>query len=1278
MKKTSIPMIGVLAILLFLASCTADPRDDCCIAIDGRRDAPFTTTYLFQYKTGTFDIVSPGNLQGLLKIITEADILTLKNAASTSQLKKNGLISGLVQGLGGPAREVNLQVTDRAGNILSFTSGAKRNFFFNSLGRVPDFLVNRGTGDEGTFTLFNVPTGELFFQITAGGRGNGRITSIDSAVSIGQIDTLPVYPDFVEVLGVISNSSSADLITDGSTTFFGNANPVVANIEGLFILPPEEAIPTQGEFLLRLKAPKTASRETTLRFDTEINKVIGRAQAFDPLTANRLSIYSDERIQELATKAGIPLTASMAIIIGRARGVDGTGKNGVTVVPLDQAGNDLSFNNGSQRIFYFSGGAGESGGLTPSLTRTTSTGRFILFIDSCENASAISLHGFSTTVTDPVARDTGRAIALCQPGGIFEQDIVQINFPKEGAVSDPPIATIPMNGSVKTQTGDKVNNAEIQILGSSVLGSSASTLTDVNGGYRFDEGMPGEVSPLLANSIYTFRTALDENYIPTYQSVFSGAREGARELRLFTTAMRDHCLPSVNINFVGTAVGLGLLDPARGGLSVAGISFKVVQENGTEVGRVVYPGATSETSQTGEFIVCDLPGPGFYQVRASSREDSGALLLRNYADGVSLFDISVNKALPREVLVSGFVEHLLGPELNLATPVGDGVIRVHGLLGETNADASGGFSLSLASNGRYIMQVDKTGQLPSYNYHVETPVLIEKTTITPLKSVSREAVNQIATQMSVTQIAEQGLVAGKVVTRGLAKTGISLVQLSPDFFAMSSGFYDDDSHVDIISISSTGEFSVFLGDGLGGVQEKMSTCPSLGLPLQQVLQTDFDLNGRADLVAISGNSIFLFIGNDAGCFDAPEEITETLLQGKPKALSLADLDSNGFLDILVATDNFEPLIRLSNRGDATFEETKMEGSCGTNPVSVVARQGGSGLIDVIVADSVAGVCEITYDNTAEAAQPTKIMELPEAFDVSGLKTVRSAFLDSDGFPDVLVIHDQGGVAFLGEPPTDITVASIPFDVQFSFPDNFITTSTIVLDLSRDNRNDLLLGGPSGLLFFLGNGDGSFGLSRTILSTASPALSLADLNEDGKIDLIAPEGTNLSLFLGEDTPQENIKIEVRDADGLVVGDIAYLDEAGQFVPDAQQTTASGRFLTLNVPEGRTLVQVIEGGAGNNMITTFVDSLSYLHLNMNRIDPAKILLDGQVINPTSGPNAGIAVENIKITPLSTGLEALSLDVFDDPATEDIDEGRQGAFKLELGATSEYILKLDPQPF
>jgi len=1272
LKKTFIPMISVLILLFFLASCTADPRDDCCIAIDGRRDAPFSTTYLFQYKTGTRNIVAPGNELGLLRIISEADILTLKNAASTSQLKKNGLITGAVQGRDGPAREVNLQVTDRDGNIVSFNSGVDRNFFFNSLGLVPDFLVTRGTGNEGTFTLFNVPTGELFFEITSGGRGNGRITSIESAVSIGQIETLPVFPDRIEVLGVISGASSGNPVPDGTASFFGNEKPVAGNADGLFILPVEEAIPTQGDFLIRLKAPSVSSREVSVRFDTAISKVTGRLQAFDPLTANGLFIFSNERLNAITEKAGITLTTSMAIVTGRTRGADGTGKGRVSIIPLDQEGKSLAEKDGSQRLFYFEGGADESGGLDPSLSQTTDNAQYILFVDSCEDLSPIELHSFGTTVTNPVGVTTGRSTALCRPGGIFVQDILQVGLPGDPP-SDPPMVTVAMNGSIFTQDSVKVNNAQVQ-----ALGASDASLVAVNGDYRFDQGQPGAVSPLLANSRYTFRTALDENYIPTYQSVLTGAGESVRRLTLLTDEMRERCLPSRDINFLGRVLDLGLLDPSRGGRPIGGLSLTVVQENGTEVGRIVYPNETSETSANGQFIVCDLPGPGVYQVRVSSKEDSGAVLIRNYGDGVSLFDMTVNKALPRNVLVLGKVVKLLeGMESDSTTPIGDALIKVHGILDETLVDSAGDFSLVLGSNGRYILQVEKEGQLSTYNYHVDTPAQVEQTSITPLRSVSRQEVDRIASQMSLTQTAGQGLLSGKTVIRGLSGIGISLGSFEGDAIANFSGFFDGDRHVDTIVISNTGTLAHFFGDGLGAMQKKEPGCPPLGLSPQEILQSDFNLDGRADLVIISGGSVFIFLGNEEGCFDTPEEITETILEGKAKTFSLADFNGDNLLDILVATDNSAPLIRLASRGDGTFEAFKMEGNCGTNPLSVLARMGGGGLIDVIVADSVTGVCEITYDD-ALAAQPTKIMELPEDFLASGLKMLRSVFLDADGTPDVLVIHERGGAAFLGLPPTDITVGSIPFNVTFNFPQNFDVTSITLLDFNRDNRNDLLVGGSLGLLFMLGNGDGTFGLSATISSSASPVFSLLDLNEDGEIDLLAPQAGVLTLFLGGDAPQADIKIEVRDSEGVIVGDIAYLDNAGELLPEATKTDGSGRFLVLNVPTGRTLVQVIEGGSGNNILTTFADGLSYFHLNMNTVIPDKILLDGQVINPTSGATVGIAVDNIKITPLSTGLEALSLDIFDDPATEDIDEGRQGAFQIELGATSEYILKLDPQPF
>jgi len=131
-----------LAMVLLLNACSPEAFPDCCGGPnDDRRDAPFSTTYLFQYKTGTTDIIE-SNPQSLLRIISEPDILTLINAASTEQLNKNGLIGGLLQGFEGPVREAAFQVTDRQGNRVSQSQGEGRNLFYNSLGGVPEFLIS--------------------------------------------------------------------------------------------------------------------------------------------------------------------------------------------------------------------------------------------------------------------------------------------------------------------------------------------------------------------------------------------------------------------------------------------------------------------------------------------------------------------------------------------------------------------------------------------------------------------------------------------------------------------------------------------------------------------------------------------------------------------------------------------------------------------------------------------------------------------------------------------------------------------------------------------------------------------------------------------------------------------------------------------------------------------------------------------------------------------------------------------------------------------------------
>ncbi|WDT81622.1 MAG: hypothetical protein MPW14_07825 [Candidatus Manganitrophus sp.] len=137
----------ILLLFLLLSACSADPFPDCCIDQGERRDAPFSTTFLSQFKTGSSDIVAP-NPDQFLRIITEADIMTLMNSAATSQLNRNGLIGGVVQGSQGPAREAAIQVTDAEGNIIGHATGTSRNLFYNSLGRIPDLTIDQGTSLE--------------------------------------------------------------------------------------------------------------------------------------------------------------------------------------------------------------------------------------------------------------------------------------------------------------------------------------------------------------------------------------------------------------------------------------------------------------------------------------------------------------------------------------------------------------------------------------------------------------------------------------------------------------------------------------------------------------------------------------------------------------------------------------------------------------------------------------------------------------------------------------------------------------------------------------------------------------------------------------------------------------------------------------------------------------------------------------------------------------------------------------------------------------------------
>jgi len=1250
-----------LLFLLLLSACSADPFPDCCIGQDEQRDAPFSTTFLTQFKTGSSDIVPP-NPDQLLRIITQADIMTLMNSASTSQLNRNGLIGGVIQSPQGPAREAALQVTDAEGNIIGQATGASRNLFYNSLGRVPDLIIDRGTSSEGTFTIFNVPPGEIFFQVVRGGRGNGRIPSFAGAVSLGRINALPVLPERVGVLGLVRDRPTDAIIPAASASFFGREQMESANANAIILIPQDQGLPTNGEYLVRLSAP--GYRDTTHRFTTLMADVLGRQQAFDPLTDDNMFLYSEGKIQEWAQHLRVDLQPTTGVIIGR---ID-PGQADVKIEPTWAAPSSPG------KVFYF-----DASGNPADLGKTTDLSTFILFPDCAQNPGGEIFLNASAIAQDAQNNDifsTGRAVAYCRPGEVFRQAVGITPRPEEEASF-----TVKINGEVRSQSGgNSAPGATLQIIGS----AGATYSSDSEGKFTINSSNdPHSIYPFMANSTYTIKVE-GQDFIPTYQSLSTGPEGGRRDLILLeANRMAQLCPPSGRGSLFGTARDLGLIDPSKRGRAAEGISLKVLKESGEEVGRIV------SFDEQGKFIICDLPfssnAPSLFQIRVTSPEDSGAFLVTAYPDGVTVVSIDVNKALPRETSFRGEVH-----DLRTNDTVGETALSVLGTQKRSVTDASGRFDLSLDSNSRFIVRAEKEGYLPSYNYQVETSARSRISPPSSLWTISATEADALAQQAGIPLPLQGGILAGTVFVPGFdapGPTDPSLPGLPAPVKRLHFGFFDQDQYTDLLSVSERGMMTLLFGNGQGGFEAPTLSFPlryvenqTSGGPLQNLTAVqlveigDFNLDGLTDMVVLEGNKLIFFPGTGNRLSGFEEGVVSFDSERTPKAMAVAELDGDGYPDLAVAVAGQNPLLRLINKKDdsfAPFQTTTNSpdpsGSCGSDPKAISVRQSGFTIIDILIADATEGLCDFTFNGEGSPLPPIKF-SLPAGVAPSEIIQIKTAFLDSDSIPDFLLLHNTGGSYFLGpaQAQDQDTLAPNPvFLPSFDLQSNFNSTRMLFTDINRDNRVDLIVGGEGGMLFFTGNGGGRFGAPITISTSPVVDLVLADTDQDGKEDLAASGSTGaLQLFRGSDRPQAGVRVEARNAAGEPVGVVAYLDpenQIGQIAQGAGATTGSGRFIFFNVPAGLTNVSVAEGGSGNALVTAYSGGLSYAHLNMNPIQPATVMVDGQVINPTAGELAGISVEEIEISALGTTAKTMS--------------GADGKYQIHLGANSEHIIKLDP---
>ena len=324
------------------------------------------------------------------------------------------------------------------------------------------------------------------------------------------------------------------------------------------------------------------------------------------------------------------------------------------------------------------------------------------------------------------------------------------------------------------------------------------------------------------------------------------------------------------------------------------------------------------------------------------------------------------------------------------------------------------------------------------------------------------------------------------------------------------------------------------GDGTFQDQEKVNT----GKYPVAVAVADVNGDGKPDLVFSNeaDSTISVLLGNGDGSFHAdpfssPGLSAGTFAVGKyPVAVAVADLDGDGFPDVVVANYYDHTVSVLRGQKDGNFQPQQTFLLDTPQPTLLrLADVNGDGKPDLIVGYKEFGTVSVRLGNGDGTfdSDPTDLARhtfsvgptVPHDIAYSVQLDVAVVDINGDGKPD-LVASDTGTS---NDPVSVVSVRLGKGDGTFgdlqSFAAGSQPQSVTVADVNNDGRPDLLVvndfANSANLL--LGNGDGTFQAPRAFVPGSFPAsVAVADTNGDGRPDLlvkISYSSDGVSVLLG---------------------------------------------------------------------------------------------------------------------------------------------------------------------
>jgi hypothetical protein len=359
---------------------------------------------------------------------------------------------------------------------------------------------------------------------------------------------------------------------------------------------------------------------------------------------------------------------------------------------------------------------------------------------------------------------------------------------------------------------------------------------------------------------------------------------------------------------------------------------------------------------------------------------------------------------------------------------------------------------------------------------------------------------------------------------GVFNPGVMTTSLAASPLTVLAADLNGDKKLDLVITFQGSGFEILFGNGNGTFQAPVAFPKPPDTPFIAI--GPLTKGGPPSIVLAIGNVLYLYFGNGSGAFFGPYYL-ETPVNGA--AIAIGDVNGDGIPDIVSAG-----VYILFGLGGGKFSQPYYDsiwGSAGPIGASAMtlADLRNNGRTDIITNGSGISVLLNEGEGIFEEGIWTKV--------TGGAGCAVKGDFNGDGRPDLAVNNTNGsssqGISIL----LGTGKAAAPFKAGTSIA-LVGAECQVTADVNGDGKLDLLVPVNGTVNTYLGNGDGTFTLKSTTPTPSGGYLVLGDFNHDGKIDF-ATSGNLIALGNGDGTFQNPTDIMASPPDsfsGIASGDI----------------------------------------------------------------------------------------------------------------------------------------------